>query len=1051
MAAPVEHGFGLLATGDSGQRQFRKHKVLPRPRSQQEADYEYLDSTEQKFGLALDGATISSGSSRSSSPVRELKHKHRRISAGPEPPPTPPAHSRTSSSSHSAIPSSPTINDHNLSTPRPRNAQAPPPTTPPDQRSPPTPDVTPPQPESRPRALRPSFVKRGTSRSKISESRTESFTTAREEPLSSEEEEVDDGQSTARPTLTSGRTSQQTVRKVSTPSNINRIAHPQALDMALAQLGNHSQDIETPRTRREFGKFDGEWGVKDEIEIEGEKDLNRSVTVSLRNVSATSPSSNRYRRGIVDDGDMEITPAKASKAVRQRSLHEQTGAGSPKRQASSARSAPPTNSDISVATTKKRSSAASSRSVSSTVEAFLIDGRPQRQRTLRHVRKQSELRHSITNTLLNDETAAEPGLVKRPIVPIARPERGRRHESYASQSTVNTVGSGKARREVWKSGAIPVVVVPDRRSSNRSTSREPSLRSTSSRRSKRTMSLGSTPMDGPTSKETGPVFDRTKRRSRTLSLSDHSEWTIDLPPAIPTRSSSLSAPTSRNVSRAGSMTAESVRARDLIRNHSMRQISLERPAEDLLLPPLIPTEMISIKVEHAEPSEPRETDHFDETTSLKKFTPRNTPFSIVSVETNGTAPEVSEAMAVHMYSHQNSSVLMVNHSNKPSDASDLCHMAKEAQGSDDDSNAIYSTPRGAALPMTPPQPQIPQFALEDVDSPLRNPRAPPEPPIQPPNHPPALAFIPATPSGVTPGPDVAIQMGNFYEAMAEQPPQRRPSFVRRALGRPQRDPAEYPPNSSRTPRFLSRALSLTRRRSSSRTREFSDLPPYRTDFPQEGDEPREGTKLHPFWTPRWSGDEFDDDDEWYHRRRSRDDEEEEEEEDEYLRYPLVDNRPSKPRRSFSEKVKQTLASSFPAREERYVADDGTGPERRTIRRTSSGNLRVIRRLSSIESLSRRFSYHDRPATAPEREGRRSFWRGTSVHQRIRDSSRRRRNSLGEHFEEIQNLPRKLSERRREKRSRELRQQISGPTEVRDGVEDVIRSGYNRDNGNINRI
>lgn len=480
----------------------------------------------------------------------------------------------------------------------------------------------------------------------------------------------------------------------------------------------------------------------------------------------------------------------------------------------------------------------------------------------------------------------------------------------------------------------------------------------------------------------------------------------------------------------------------------MKQRSLERPAQDLLLPPLVPTEIVPVKTEQVEPTETQETDRYDETTSLKKFTARNTPFSIVSVETNGTAPEVSEALAVHMYSHQNSSVLMVNHSNKPSDASDLSRMVQEAQESDDDSDDVYATPRGGVLPMTPPQPQIPQFALDDVDSPLRNPRAPPEPPVQPPNQPPVLAFIPATPSGVTPGPDVAIQMGNFYEAMAEEPPQRRPSLVRRAFGRRQRDSVDYPPNSSRTPRFLSRALSLSRRRSSSRTREFSDLPPYRTDFPQEGDEPREGSKLHPFWRPQWSGDEYDDDDDdWYHHRRSREDDEEE---DEYLRYPLVDNRPSKPRRSFSEKIKRTWAS-LPVREENYAADDGTGPERRTIRRTSSGNLRVIRRLSSIESLGRRFSFHDRPSTAPEGDGRRGFWRGSSVHKRIRDSSRRRRNSLGEHFEDIQNLPRRLSERRREKRSRELRQQISGPTEVRDGVEDVIRSGYNRDNGNTNRI
>lgn len=45
---------------------------------------------------------------------------------------------------------------------------------------------------------------------------------------------------------------------------------------------------------------------------------------------------------------------------------------------------------------------------------------------------------------------------------------------------------------------------------------------------------------------------------------------------------------------------------------------------------------------------------------------------------------------------------------------------------------------------------------------------------------------------------------------------------------------------------------------------------------------------------------------------------------------------------------------------------------------------------------------------------------------------------------LQDLPRRLSERRREKRSRELRQKISLPREVRDGVHDVVRRNNYRD-------
>jgi hypothetical protein len=45
---------------------------------------------------------------------------------------------------------------------------------------------------------------------------------------------------------------------------------------------------------------------------------------------------------------------------------------------------------------------------------------------------------------------------------------------------------------------------------------------------------------------------------------------------------------------------------------------------------------------------------------------------------------------------------------------------------------------------------------------------------------------------------------------------------------------------------------------------------------------------------------------------------------------------------------------------------------------------------------------------------------------------------------LHNLPRRISERQREKRSQELRQKISAPREVRDGVGDVIRRNSYRD-------
>ena len=1041
MAAPLdvnhELGSSPMSARSIGQRQFKKHKALPKPQRATSDGYEASPPSKLRPELALDTSSIAS---QNSSP-RALKHQSRRRATGPELPPTPPTHSRASSSSHSAIPSSPTITDNMVHTPR--IAPTIPPTTPPDQLSPPTPDVTPPQPASRPKALHPGMADRGMSRSTTVESRTDSFRTAREEPMSSEE---DDGKSTIRPAVASGRTSQSTVRKVSNNSR-DRIPHPQALDLALSRLGTSEEGSYTPRTQSELAQFDGEWSSVGKVVSDGDDDLYRSIAVQKTRAGA-SGRSNRTRRPDLVEDDYNIIPTNnATAAVRQMSLNEKS---SPRSSVKSnvdrgtRSSSGPSNSSSSVATSQKQSSGISSRSVSSTVvEAFLIDTPPrfpQKQRTLRHVRKQDTLRRPRERP---EPVIAQPERGRRtsrpPIVTNQRPERAARQDSYASNTTVSSVSSGKARREVWKSGGIPVIVVPDRQSS-RSQSREPSLRSTSSRRSRRTQSLSSAPYETPPTQESAPVFE-CSQRSRAYSLSDSSEIrTMDFPPAVPARSSSLSAPTSRNTSRAGSMTADGARAREALRS--------QPPKVEVHAPPAVDKEPKSLgsPLQLASPKPDsdadgrQDSDRQEDSMSTKKFPARTTPFSIISMETNGTAPEVSEAQAVHMYSHQNSSLLMVNHSAKPSDASDTTRHDKQTRQSEERPTIIMTGPQdGDEEPTTPSQPY---FALADVDSPLRHPRPPPEPPTEPP----AITFTSATPSGATPAPDKALQMGNYFEAMAEVPARRR-SIVERALNRGRRNSVSYPPNASKSSGLIKRALSLTRRRSSSASRGLS----LNEDYPQEGITPPEEHKLHPFWKPQWSEDEFDDedDDEDHYfrsyfressRKRNDDEEEEDEEEDGYLRYPLYDNRPGKPKRRFSEKMKRTF--SVLPQDQDYPVDEGNGPERRTIRRTSSGNLRVMRRRNSASSLRRRFSQSDRPYTAPDEDGHRSFWRGSSVHKKNRSQSRRRF-SLGDQIEEIQNIPRRLSDRRREKRTQELRQKISGPRDVRDGVEQMIRSGGHR--------
>ncbi|OAQ61916.1 hypothetical protein VFPPC_07368 [Pochonia chlamydosporia 170] len=1048
MTAPTlpEHNQSPLEAGLHAQRQFKKHKVLPHPRNERTVDetrsvptaYDLLIDTSAPLGL-LD--------SQPSSP-RTLKHQPRRIGTGPDLPPTPPSYSRASSGSHPAQSSSPSPPDVIIQTPQASSKR--PPATPPDQRSPPTPDVTPPQPASRPRALRPATLDRGNSRSATAttDSRTESFKTAREEPLSSDDEAA---MSTVKTALASSTPSQTTVLRAPVAGG-SRVVQPRALDLALERLTANNDESYTPRTRGELAKFDGAWGSPDQVEQEWDDNLERIVSIGRRGpsiVTPKTPQTNGGKRTVVEDH--MITSTNATKAVRSMSLQDApTVKPSPKttphKQSTGLGS---TRSETSGFPDSRRLSGLSSQSTPSTViEAILVDNQttPQRQRTLRHVRKRRALRETSPpgrRVVTDDFELQQP---KWPSAPALRNEYGHRHDSYASTASSNTMASGRARREVWKNGGIPVVVIPDRRSSHKSKSREPSLRSTSSRHS-RTRSVGSSPLDRSPLPSDEVSFERQSRWDRSTSVSDRSEQrTIDFPPTIPARSSSLSAPTSRTTSRTGSLTAESLKALNEVHRQTAKvsppktvpaaPVAATSATKAQLNPPLpVPPVPTSPVVTVHSPKSPRSegggftvdtlgVDHHDDAASARKYSSRTTPFSIVSVETNWTALEVSEAQAVHMYPHQNSSVLMVDHSARPSDTSDSTE--KDATIAESNELPIITTTNPAGGLVTPEQRQ----SLEEVDSPLRNPRAPPEPPV----HPPAINFIPATPSGLTPAEEKTKQLGDFYESVAEKP-SRRPSIVRRAFSR-RRHSISYPPTASKQPGFLTRTFSLSRS-----PRNFSDpigpksinpdMDPY---YGERDDEPVEQDKLHPHWRPQWDPEDNCDCDECRYEK---------ERDTEVYRYPPIDNRPRPPKRRLSTKLKQTFAI-MPARGSQYQTDLVIGPERRTIRRTPSGNLRVMRRRASAESLRHRVNSRDYQRPVSEGNPRKGFWRGHSLRKRSSHEKLRRSSSLSSRLEGLPNLSRMWSERRREKRTQELRQMISGPREVRDGVGDVIRTNTTKD-------
>ncbi|TGJ84027.1 hypothetical protein E0Z10_g4716 [Xylaria hypoxylon] len=803
-------------------------------------------------------------------------------------------------------------------------------------------------------------------------------------------------------------------------------------------------DNEIPRTKQEFFTFDGEWASNNEVEQEWDDNLSRNVIVRKRR---SLPKENG-RAEVIED--VAVTPTNATKALRSMPLHERTQtAPSPQYFPLEfvSKSKPrwtASTSESSMSTDLRRSSGMSSKStVSTVIEAILVDVPQQKQKTLRHVRKQTTLRdsgsefspRSSTSTSVRQiEKARRPRVLGKPVAP--------RTDSMASTGTMNSIASKRARREVWESGGIPVVVIPGRNKSLTSKSaRPPSLRPTNSHRSKRSNSVPRSNFSE--EKELSLSSDQLRRRGRSMSVTygsfPNDQLTMDYPPIVPRRTSSLSAPTSRNTSRAGSragsLTSESLKAHNaLVEQERVQppQVTVERAP---------PTENTSSRLgqkqlyqapsveshKNETPNQKLLVDHNGDPFFGKRLTAYNTPFSQASVETNGThsAADIAEAMAVNIYPHQNKSVLMVHHMSKSLNSTNdkqlesSSHKELPAVAGRTSNNPEITTSGPGGGPVTPPQPQ---FSMDDVDSPLRNPRAPPEPP--------AIKFIPATPSGLTPAAERETMLGNYFE---ETP--KRPSLVRRAFSL-RKDSDNIIPRRSG---FLARTLSLSKSIRGDTSGNYDPEKNKKTilhHYPTVDSPPTDVSKLHPFWRPAYDHD-MEADDFVY-------DVPEEAHQGDHS--SPSDFHPAPLRRSLSERVRRTF-SILPIEDDDYdITADRRSPERRTIKRTPSGSLRVMPHRGSFSSvrwsgLYLRDGDDERPSTAPENFNRR-LW---GVEKRVDDRGRRLFPGWQDKLEQYkpQNLQRRLSEHRRQKRTEALRQKISGPREVRDGVGEVIkRRSYN---------
>jgi hypothetical protein len=938
-----------------------------------------------------------------------LKHASKKIGGLP---PTPPTHSRQSSGNHS-VTSAPR---YDVTSSR-NSANIPSiPSTPPNQRSPPTPDVTPPR--AMPLAFRPLPSDRYPS------SRTDSFKTARENPYSSDEDEV----STVRPVLPSARQSATEV-----PQLPGRVQKRKEVGLGLG-LESDNEGATTPRAhdspQPEFHVFDGEWGSEtSEVEREWDDNLMRNVTVRKRPGRRLQMFTGGANQEVLED-DI-VSPTNATKIVRSLPLQERIARHRLEREtdripndrlveritswpSAGVNTESPTTADV------RRFSAMSGRSVTSAVvEAMVVDGPPSRRKTLRHTKKQFGLREfgsdqstrsSAPNSVVSTSLSSEPHRDSRHRLhhSTARiPEV--RHRSLASNVTVSTASSsGRSRREVLKSGGIPVVIIPDRHSSTKSSTPH-SLRSTSSHKTKRSNSLTSAPLSHSSKFNEPGYFDSVTPRKRTMSESAsdrNSIRTIDFPPNIPARRSSLSAPTSRNTSRAGSrtgsLTAESLKA------HNMIQALKQVPAE----PEPIQVQRAESQKDLISHSSRLHVDHNGDPFFGNRLSTQVTPFSQASYETAGTSAEVSEAMAVAIFPHQNKSVLVVQQL-APTEASPS---ALKAIGEAQPAQATQPEPPSMTLngkvtgPVTPPQPIHP---MDEVDSPLRNPRAPPEPP--------KIAFIPPTPNVLSPGQEEDRQLGFDMDerpSTSDSKPKRGLSLMRRAFStRRNSEPAIH-----LSPGLLKRTFSLSGRRkelSDEATQTAGGKANPSTVYPSVTDRPADGSKLHPFWRPSHFWDDLDND--------FADDE---------LGggYPIIDNRPGPPKRSLSGKLKRTFAI-LPIKDD--YERQPYAMDRREMRKTSSGNLRVVKQRSN-SSLRREASNRRHYAGVPE---------GTFGHG-FKDGNGGRIHTIpgiGVRVEYIgwSGMKRRLSEKRRLQRSEKLRATISPPKEVQSGMDDVLRRRQSR--------
>lgn len=482
----------------------------------------------------------------------------------------------------------------------------------------------------------------------------------------------------------------------------------------------------------------------------------------------------------------------------------------------------------------KRLSAAST--TSTVIEAFVLPAPPQqKQPALRRVSRVDTLRDDTSSR----RSSLEPQHASNPKI--------RKHLANGDADAARSVSNPETSRLT----KVPVIVIPERRSSRSSTSSEPNdkkhlLTHQQNRlhHSKNHVSLKRDYIQGETPRTS---LDQEVDLNSDIWLDYASpEQEVQLPR---TRLRHVSAPLHTDSSSSKSSSKDVFRhmngqdakiklgPQQGWKRHSidaeLESPELERPRRSsvervrptdhrLLLPSQQRNPSTQALSDYPQQMSPRKSSDSRDVRNLHSSTG---PFSQLSDRTDSM--ELNEAKAINLYPHGNRSLLMVQHVAKrrlaeaQNEDADRNIDALTTPESEDRSTITPSHPTFSAVLDTPTPPTFEDPGRAEVDSPLRNPRTAPQPPRLP-----AVIISPATPSSQfrkTPNPP--------------SPPLRRPSLVEKA--RRYSETLIQP--------FLTSSLSRRNSTSSQRPKSQHDR----------------DTTLHPFWRPRGFWDDFTDSEEEY--------------------------------------------------------------------------------------------------------------------------------------------------------------------------------------------